>query len=179
MRLKIGLDLDDTVCYWSREYFRIFRSKKDKDIKDTLQNMLKKNRKFWVELPLKHMPDFEVALICTKRICPKSYSREYLRRHGINDAPIYQVTNYYDKKSRFIKGRCDVFVDNDVSNFLELNSNGVPCLLITDESNTGYDTPHRISSLSYDEIENAYERLMKDTISLSHRVRRKRHKINQ
>ena len=56
-----------------------------------------------------------------------------------------------------IKGRVDVFVEDSVSNFLDLNRKGIPCLLIDQPYNKEWGPVGRIYSLNYDEIEDTYE----------------------
>lgn len=155
--LKIGLDLDDTINYWWSEYVKRFGSpKNDFEIIKNIQRKLKKDKEFWINLPLKHYPNFEAELFCTKRVIPKTWSREYLIKHNIKVKPIYQQWYQYGKKSTLIKGRIDVFIDDSISNFTELNLAGVPCLLMDSENNQHWGPIGRIYSLDYNEIEQAY-----------------------
>ena len=149
---RIGLDLDDTINYWYCEYLKIFGTPKD-DYEIT-KNVVKlsKDRNFWLNLPVKNYPDFEPTLYCTKRIIPKAWSRKYLQINNLPIAPIYQVYYQKDIKSRFIKGRVDLFIDDSISNMIELNLAGIPCLLMNSEENKKWGPIGRIYSLNYDEI---------------------------
>lgn len=159
--LKIGLDLDDTINFWWSEYIKMFGPpKNDYEIIKNLQRKLKKNKNFWINLPLKHYPDFEAELFCTKRIIPKAWSREYLIKHNIKVKPIYQQWYQYGKKSTLIKGRVDLFIDDSISNMIELNLAGIPCLLMDSENNQKWGSIGRIYSLNYSEIEQAYYKFM-------------------
>lgn len=160
-KLRIGLDLDDTINYWWSEYIKRFGlPKNDYEIIRNLQRKLKKDKEFWLNLPLKHYPDFEAELFCTKRIIPKTWSREYLIKHDIKVKPIYQQWYQYGKKSTLIKGKVDVFIDDSISNFIELNLSGVPCLLMDSENNQYWGSIGRIYSLEYEHIEKNYKLFM-------------------
>lgn len=155
--LKIGLDLDDTINYWYSSYIKIFGTpKNDSEIIRNIQKKLKKDKDFWLNLPLKNYPNFEPELFCTKRIIPKKWSREYLQMHGIKIKPIYQQWYQKGKKSCLIKGKVDVFIDDSIENMIELNKAGIPCLLMDSELNKNWGPIGRIYSLDYEEIYSAY-----------------------
>jgi uncharacterized HAD superfamily protein len=100
-------------------------------------------------------------LFCTKRVIPKTWSREYLIKHNIKVKPIYQQWYQYGRKSTLIKGKVDVFIDDSISNMIELNLSGIPCLLMDAENNQKWGPIGRIYSLKYLEIEKAYLEFMK------------------
>lgn len=153
MKLRIGLDLDDTCNVWYNEYLARFgQPRNDIEITKNVRKM-RLDRDWWLNLPIKNKPDFDVELYCTKRISPKSYSQQWLEKHGFPKAPIYQMIYQYGNKADMIKGRVDVFIDDSIRNWEQLNNSGVPCLLIDSELNRHIDTPLRIYSLDYDEIE--------------------------
>jgi hypothetical protein len=157
MILKIGLDLDDTVFSFMKSYIDKFGiPKTSKEIAKNVYR-LRKNKEFWENLPVINLPDFKPELICTKRINSKSYTRKALSKININNIPIYQLYCYTSKKSSRIKGKCDVFIDDSVDNFIDLNTAGIPCLLIDSEWNRDFKTPLRIYSLKYKEIEHTYK----------------------
>lgn len=155
--LRIGLDLDDTVNFWWDEYVKIFGNpKNDHEITKNVYRKLRKNKQFWMNLPVKNYPDFDVTLYCTKRVIPKNWSKEYLKNNNIPIKPIYQQWYQYGKKSSLIKGRVDVFIDDSISNMIELNLAGIPCLLMDSENNKSWGPIGRIYDLSYKNIEQAY-----------------------
>lgn len=65
---------------------------------------------------------------------------------------LYQKGN----KANMIKGRCDVFIDDSVSNFIKMNKSGVPCLLMDTPFNQDAGPILRIYSLDIQEIKYAY-----------------------
>jgi hypothetical protein len=160
-KLKIGLDLDDTVFAFMQSYINKFGlPKSSKEIAKNVYR-LRKNKNFWENLPPINIPDFKPELICTKRINSKIYTRKALSKINITNIPIYQLYYYNSKKSKRIKGKCDVFIDDSIDNFIDLNESGIPCLLIDSEWNRHFNTPLRIFSLQYDEIEIKYNQHFK------------------
>lgn len=161
MSLKIILDIDDTINYWLDHYKKWYNTDKyPKHLENHVitRNVykLRDNKDFWLSVPVARYPDFEIVAYCTKRINKKNITREWLLKNGFQDAPIYQQYYQGGSKSKLIKGRCDVFIDDSISNFLECNSNGVFTLLIDAPHNQGFNTPFRIHSLEYREIEEKY-----------------------
>ena len=162
--IKIGTDLDDCVNQFMRPYLERFGQPKGKyDIAKNIHNVLSKDREFWLNLPILHRPDFTPTLYCTKRIHNKAWTRRYLELNDLPIAPIYQIYCQSAPKSTRIKGRIDCFVDDSVQNFIEMNMNGVPCLLMDSEYNQEWGPIGRLYSLMRDEIEDAFE-LFIDTI---------------
>ena len=155
-KLRIGLDIDDTLLdFWS-EYLKQFGNPKEDRVVTRNVYKLRRNKSFWENLPKLRDIDFEPELYCTKRINPKSYTRKSLINHGFPVRPIYQM--YYQKgnKADLIKGRVDVFIDDSISNFEMLNKSGIPCLLIDAPLNRHYETKHRIHDLNYETILKKY-----------------------
>ena len=136
-KLKIGLDIDDTLLDFWTEYIKCFGNPKEDRVVTRNVYKLRKNRNFWENLPKLREIDFVPELYCTKRINSKVYTKRSLEKHGFPIRPIYQM--YYQKgnKADLIKGRVDVFIDDSISNFEMLNKSGVRCLLI--------DAPHNSS----------------------------------
>lgn len=60
-----------------------------------------------------------------------------------------------------IKGKVDVFIDDSISNFIDLNLQGIPCLLIDSQRNKEWGPVARIYSLDREEIEDCYQLFIK------------------
>ena len=155
-KLKIGLDIDDTLLDFWTEYIKCFGNPKEDRVVTRNVYKLRKNRNFWENLPKLREIDFVPELYCTKRINSKVYTKRSLEKHGFPIRPIYQM--YYQKgnKAHLIKGRVDVFIDDSISNFEMLNKSGVRCLLIDAPHNRHYETKHRIFDLKYETILKKY-----------------------
>jgi len=160
--LLIGLDIDDVLAGFFDMYQERFTKPKDMVDYNITKNVrsLRMDREFWMSLPKLRDLDFIPALYCTKRINSKTITKDWLAANHFPERPIYQ--RYYQKaaKSPLIKGRVDVFIDDSIGNFLEMNLNGVPCLLMDAPHNRHFDTPFRIYSLTLNEIKDNYNKLI-------------------
>ena len=156
--LRIGCDLDDTIFGFSEGYLKRFKKfpKYDWAITRNVTNILIHERDFWVNLPVIRRPDFEPKLYCSSRVNKKAWSKKALEINGLPNSPLYQVPGYHIPKSKYIKGRVDVFIEDSVHQWKNLNLAGIPCLLIDNERNQEYGPLLKIYSLTYNEIEDAY-----------------------
>ena len=154
--IRIGLDIDELLSDFMGAYLQKFgKPSCDYEITKNVQN-LKNDKGFWESLPKLRSIDFTPTLYCTKRINPKQYTKNWLKENNIPLAPVYQM--YYQKgdKSRMIKGRVDIFVDDSPSNFIQINKAGIPCLLMDSPYNQDFKTDLRITDLTYQNILNKY-----------------------
>ena len=157
MKLKVGSDIDGVLAgFWS-EYVKRFGVTPDNIITKNCENVLKYDKEFWTTLPLLRRPDFEFTLYCTKRVNPKSYIKEWIIKNNLPNVPIYRQICQCASKAPMIKGRVDVFIEDSVFNFLDLNKKGILCLLMDTPENKDWGPIGRIYSLNYDEIEDTYE----------------------
>lgn len=155
--LRIGLDMDQVLDDFIGPYLQRFgEPKKDSEITRNVQRILSKDKEFWLSLPVLNRIDFTPELYCSKRVNPKSWSKQWLRDNGYPDRPFYQMFYQHGNKATMIKGRVDVFVDDSVSNFVKMNRSGVPCLLLDNPSNRYAGPVLRIYSLQKDEITDVY-----------------------
>lgn len=157
MKLRTGLDIDNTVCNFIGPYLdRFGPPKSDSEITRNVNKILVNDKDFWMNLPIINRPNFIPTLYCTKRVHPKVWSKQFLIKSGLPLAPIYQVFCYTTSKAPRIKGRVDVFIEDSISNFIDLNLKGIPCLLINDEYNQDWGPVGRIFGLDKEEIEESY-----------------------
>lgn len=157
MKLRVGLDIDDVLADWAGPFFNKYNPKNDTEITRICNQKLSKDRKFWLNLPVIQYPvGFEPTLYCTKRSCLKTYSKEWLDNNGFPHKPVYQVLCQSDNKARYIKGRIDVFIDDSIKNFIQMNLSGVPTLLMDTKYNQEWGPIGRIYSLDYYEIEECF-----------------------
>ena len=159
--LKIGLDIDDVLAEFMQVYLNRFGTpKQDSEITKNVQNVLCKDRLFWENLPVLNTLNFEPTLYCTKRVNSKTWTKNWLKINNFPNKPVYQV--YYQKgnKAHYIKGKVDVFIDDSISNFVQMNLAGVPCLLYNKEYNQSWGPIGRVYSLDIDHITDTYELFM-------------------
>ena len=158
-RLRVGFDLDDTIFGFKQGYLKRFKKfpKYDWAITRNVTHILTKERDFWVNLPVIRRPDFEdIALYCSSRVNKKAWSKKALEINDLPNSPLYQVPGYNIPKSRYIKGRVDVFIEDSPHQWKALNLAGIPCLLIENPDNEYLGPILKIQTLDYDEIENVY-----------------------
>lgn len=165
--MRIGLDIDDTILDFWYQYCQFFDTKHhpehlvDAQITVNVNTILKTKKQWWLDLPLINKPDFEPELYCTKRVIPKKWSRRYLEEHDIAVKPIYQLYRQEQNKADFIKGRVDFFVDDSITNFIQLNQAGIPCLLMDSCNNQSWGPVARVYSLNKDELLDCHDLFMR------------------
>lgn len=166
--LRIGLDIDEVLADFFNTYLSLFGyPKSDGEITRNVQRILSKDKDFWLNLPKLRDIDFVPELYCTKRVNPKQWTKQWLHNNGFTSSPVYQMLYQKGNKATMIKGRCDVFVDDSVSNFKAMNKRGVPCLLMDTPFNQDAGPVLRIYSLDKYEIEEVYN-LGKEQSLFSH-----------
>lgn len=157
--LRVALDLDDTVFGFYEAYKQAFPGEYNQIQHVITRNVqkLRTNKQFWENLPLIERPNFVPHIYATKRINSKEYTRNCLAKYNLPIRPIYQMIYQYGNKADMIKGKCDVLIDDSISNVQKAIFSGLPALLIDRPHNQNGDPVFRIYSLDIDEIRWAYE----------------------
>lgn len=160
--IRIALDLDDTIFDFLGAYKEAFPGERNMINSNIDKNVfaLRKNKKFWENLPLLELPNFEPYIYATKRINSKTYTRNCLIKHGLPVKPIYQIYHQAGNKANIIKGRCDVLIDDSAFNCYQALKVGFPAILITRPHNVNSDYPYRINRLDLAEILEVYKSIL-------------------
>lgn len=158
MNLRIALDIDDTLLKWFESYKKRFPGEHNMINYVITKNVrkLQYDKEFWENLELLETPDFEPHIYATKRINPKSYTRNSLIKNGLPVKPIYQMYHQNGNKANIIKGRCDVLIDDSYYNVAKSIQSGLPALLIDRPHNQNVECKFRIYHLDYEEILDSY-----------------------
>lgn len=162
-RLKIALDLDGVLANFEFSYNSYFKTDISKESQEKISKnvyKLRNNKEFWENLDVLERINFDVTCYCTKRINSKTYTKNWLIKNNFPNKPIYQMYHQLGNKATLIKGKCDVLIDDSVSNVIKCIKSGVPALLIDRPSNQWFGPQFRIYSLNYDEILEAYNLLI-------------------
>ena len=163
-KLRIACDIDQVLADFESAYNKYYNTdiSKESDYHIT-KNVykLRHNKEFWTNLEVIDRPNFIPCIYATKRVNLKSYTREWLLKNGFPDRPIYQTIYQYGNKADIIKGRCDVLIDDSVSNVYKCIKSGVPALLIDIPHNQSVGPEFRIYNLDIDEITEGYEIICK------------------
>ena len=156
--LRISLDIDGVLADFSAGYLNRFKRWPNHDwaITRNVSNILIHERDFWLNLPVLNKVEFQPKMYCSARVNNKRWTKQYLRDNGFPEAPLFQVPGYKLSKVKTLKGRCDVHIEDSVKNFLDLNRNGIPCLLLDNDINSFLGPVLRIFSLDLEEIEDTY-----------------------
>lgn len=161
-KLKILVDLDQCIFDWVKSHEKKFNCNLIDLSSEEIINQVflcKKDKNFWENLELLERPDFEPQAYVTKRINSKVYTKNSLIKNNLPIKKIYQIKNYYDSKAPYVKKYGDVLIDDDWDNVSDCIKQGVPALLITRPMNANINTPYRVNSLHYKEIEKKYYEL--------------------
>lgn len=159
--MRIGLDIDDCLAdFWGAycQYFDVKNNPKmleDHIITRNVQQILSKDKDFWLNLEVINFPDFVPELYCTKRVNNKAWTREWLKRNGFPDRPIYQMVYQRGNKADMIKGRVDVFIDDSLTNVLNCQKSGLPALVYHTDKTSDFPM-YKVFSITRSEIEDAY-----------------------
>lgn len=159
--MRIGLDVDNVIADFDYGYINRFGKfpKCDWAITRNVNNILIKEREFWLNLPVLRLPNFTPKLFCSARVNNKRWTKQYLTNNGLT-SPLYQVPGYKLSKYPILKGRVDLFIDDSIKNFIDLNLKGIPCLLMDSKVNKFWGPIGRIYSLNIEEIMETYELFM-------------------
>lgn len=163
-KLRIGLDIDQTIADFNSGYLARFKKWPNHDwaITRNVENILKHERNFWVNLEVINFPDFRPRLYCSARVNSKNWTREFLRKNNFPSSPLYQIPGYKLSKADVLRDKVDVFIDDSMRNFIDLNSKGIPCLLMDSDFNKDWKFAGRIYSLKYDDIVDEYTDFIKN-----------------
>lgn len=160
--MRIGLDIDGVLADFNNGYLKRFKKWPNHDwaITRNVEHILSKEREFWINLDVINYPDFKPRLYCSARVNNKRWTKQFLKENDFPNSPLYQIPGYKLSKAKTLKGRVDVFIEDSLKNFIDLNLNGIPCLLMDSEYNREWGPIGRIYSLNYDEIEEVYNLFM-------------------
>lgn len=163
--MKIYLDIDDVIFNWHEDYAKYFncpvpkRWGRGEKIMERLK-VLSKDKDFWINLSLKHKPNFRPAGFVSARGISKSWTKESLRKNNIpGRSNVFQV-NWGESKIDLLKNLgCDIFIDDKIETFKECNKNGIFCLLMDAPQNQHIKTEYRINNLQIENILHLWNKL--------------------
>ena len=142
---KIALDIDDVLSNFITEWCGLWNIEVpdcwhfDRDMRNKFEKMRENGtlEDFFLQLNVKVKPEeipFEPLAYVTARSIPQSITEEWLRLKGFPARPVYSVGFGQSKLPILKEIGADIFVDDNIDNYNELNKNGVCCYL--------FDAPH-------------------------------------
>ena len=164
---NIFLDIDDVIFRWFEMYAARFNTKVPKswvnsDLIHRRLSILQKEKEFWLNLPIKHMPDFQPKGFVSARGIPKAWTEESLKINNVPGRSNVNQVHWGKSKIDVLKDmNCNIFVEDKISTFKECNKNGIFCLLMDSPQNQSINTKYRIHDLKLDTILDKYHTLCK------------------
>lgn len=121
-----------TADYWSGDYAMPDRLKELQEDKD-----------FWVNMPLKNRPNFEINYYVTARSIPIEWTREAIAKNNLPMAPIFTLPWNASKIDKLKELGCDIMIDDKYQTYKECQAAGIFCYLMDTPSNQYYNVGHR------------------------------------
>lgn len=163
-KLNIYLDVDDVVADWLPTFCKHYdcpipTSWVNPDV--TLERLteLKKNKSFWINLPVRHYPNFRPNGYLSARSIPVRWTYEFMKINSISGrSNINHVPWNISKINKLKELKCDIFIDDKIETFKECHENGIFCLLMDAPHNQTINTPYRIYDLNIKSILNLWKK---------------------
>lgn len=143
----IGCDLDDVIFDFTGSYEKRFNTKLsdywngDYDMSSNLEQ-LKNEKDFWVNMPVKNRPSFEVDYYITARSIPVEWTEEAIQQNNLPKAPVYSLPWNISKIDTLKKLGVNIMIDDKYATFKECKENGIFCYLMNAASNQHYNVGH-------------------------------------
>lgn len=148
---KIVLDVDDVVADFNGAYKKRFGIERmlywdsSYSIMENLNSMIEKDeaRDFYVNLPVKHRPNFIPHAYVSSRSIPKEWTMEFLEKNNLPCRPVHHVP-FNESKIEVLKSiGAEVLIDDKWDNFLDAEKNGITGFLMDAEHNKHYEVGYR------------------------------------
>lgn len=153
-KLRIGLDIDGVLADFETAYLEHFNIDNKEHPIDWNDYRFKNSNNFkiiegdinfWSNIkPIitgKDI-DFNVSCYCTARPIDVETINRWLKFHNFPKAPLLNV-GLNGNKVDFVKENCDVFIDDSIYNYNEINNNGGCCFLMTRSHNEKYSVGYK------------------------------------
>lgn len=143
----VALDLDDTVFDFLGSYSKKFNTELsdywngDYQMAENL-DILTKDKDFWVNMPVKNKPSFEVDYYVTARSIPIEWTQEAIQKNNLPKAKIYTLPWNTSKINTLKKLNVDILIDDKFETFKECLNSGIFCYLMDAPHNKHYNVGH-------------------------------------
>ena len=143
----IGLDLDDTVFQFLESYQKRFGVEladywsADYNMGKNLEE-LKKDKDFWVNMPVKNIPPVEVDYYVTARSIPIEWTMEAIQKNNLPKAKVITLPWNTSKIKTLKELGITIFVDDTYQTFKECLNAGIFCYLVDAPHNKHYNVGH-------------------------------------
>lgn len=114
------------------------KSWEDSRFKDNWKR-IENDEKFWLTIPpMKGVKSLNFYGYCTARPISNTVTREWMKKNNFPNKPIINVGVGGSKVKDLKRVGCELFVDDAIHNFEEINKSNIPCLLMTRSHNINY-----------------------------------------
>ena len=143
----VGCDLDDVIFDFTGSYEKRFNTKLsnywngDYNMSKNLEQ-LKDEKEFWVNMPVKNRPSFEVDYYITARSIPVEWTKEAIQKNNLPKAPVYSLPWNVSKIDTLKELGVDIMIDDKYSTFKECKENEIFCYLMNSDTNQHYNVGH-------------------------------------
>ena len=143
----VGCDLDDVIFDFTGSYEKRFNTKLsdywngDYDMGANLEQ-LKNEKDFWVNMPVKNRPSFEVDYYITARSIPVEWTEEAIQQNNLPKAPVHSLPWNVSKIDTLKELGVEIMIDDKYATFKECKENGIFCYLMNTVANKHYNVGH-------------------------------------
>lgn len=161
--MNIFLDIDDCVADWVPTFCKKYECPIPTTWVNpyiTLERLteLKKDKSYWINLPPKHIPNFQPRGYLSARSVPKRWAYEFMKLNNIKGrCNINQVPWNVSKIDKLKALKADIFIDDKAETFLECHEAGIFCLLVDTPWNQHISSEYRIHNLDINIIKQKYK----------------------
>lgn len=148
-QLRIGLDIDEVIADFIGHYDKRFNITSNPGywnysykMSDNLNELIS-DKEFWLSIPKLRDVPFEPALYCTSRSIPIEWTLEWLEKNGFPCKPVISIPFGESKLKHLQEANIQMFVDDKVDTFKELNDNGIFTYLMDCAMNKYYDAGYK------------------------------------
>jgi hypothetical protein len=163
--LNIFLDIDDVIFDFQLGFSKRFstnvqKSWRTSNLMSKRLNILSNEKSFWLNLPVKNIPNFQPKGFVSARGIPTAWTKESLKLKGVPGRSRVHQVSWGKSKIEVLKSLgCNLFIDDKWETFKECHENGIFCLLMDASHNQKYKTPYRIYDLDINNILNLWQKL--------------------
>lgn len=141
----VGCDLDDCIFDFSGHYEKTFGTKLSNYWNgdyNMLKNLENAGEDFWVNMPVKNTPNFEIDYYITARSIPEEWTKKAIQKNNLPKAPIYSVPWNISKMDTLKNLGVQIMIDDKYETFKECKENGIFCYLMDSPTNQYYNVGH-------------------------------------